>query len=34
MVAAPKNYEFGSRINFSGLGVGIVEDRGGAIVNA
>ena len=34
MVAAPKSYDFGTRINFSGLWVGIVEDRGGAIVNA
>ncbi len=34
MVAAPKTYDFGTRINFSGLWVGIVEDRGGAIVNA
>ena len=34
MVAAPKSYEFGTRIHFSWLGVGLVEDRGGAIVNA
>lgn len=34
MVAAPKTYDFGTRIDFAGLGVGIVEDRGGAIVSA
>lgn len=34
MVAAPKSYAFGTRIEFEGLGVGIVEDRGGAIVVA
>lgn len=34
MVAAPKSYAFWTRINFSGLWVGIVEDRGGAIVTA
>lgn len=32
MIAAPKGYGFGTRIEFNGLGVGIVEDRGGAIV--
>lgn len=34
MIAAPKTYAFGTRIDFDGLGVGIVEDRGGAIVKA
>ena len=34
MIAAPKGYDFGTRIDFEGLGVGIVEDRGGAIVKA
>jgi 3D (Asp-Asp-Asp) domain-containing protein len=34
MIAAPKTYDFGTRIDFDGLGVGIVEDRGGAIVKA
>jgi 3D (Asp-Asp-Asp) domain-containing protein len=34
MLAAPKTYDFGTRIYLEGLGVGIVEDRGGAIVNA
>ncbi len=34
MIAAPKTYDFGTRIDFQGLGVGIVEDRGGAIVKA
>jgi 3D (Asp-Asp-Asp) domain-containing protein len=34
MIAAPKWYDFGTRIDFDGLGVGIVEDRWGAIVKA
>ena len=34
MLAAPSSYSFGTRIEFDGLGVGIVEDRGGAIVEA
>jgi 3D (Asp-Asp-Asp) domain-containing protein len=34
MIAAPKTYNFGTRINLNGLGAGIVEDRGGAIVKA
>ncbi len=34
MLAAPKNYPFGAQINLSGLGVGTVHDRGGAIVPA
>jgi 3D (Asp-Asp-Asp) domain-containing protein len=34
MIAAPKNYGFGTKIWIEGLGVGSVEDRGGAIVNA
>ncbi len=33
MLAAPKDYEFGTKIWISGLGTGSVEDRGGAIVN-
>lgn len=32
MVAAPRTYPFGTRINIPGLGVGEVHDRGGAIV--
>lgn len=34
MIAAPKTYAFDTRIDFEGLGVGIVQDRGGAIVKA
>lgn len=34
MLAAPKTYAFGTRIELSGIGIGIVEDRGGAIVKA
>ena len=34
MLAAPKTYTFGTKIVFEGLGAGIVEDRGGAIVTA
>ena len=34
MIAAPSSYEFGTHIFFEGLGVGRVEDRGGAIVDA
>jgi 3D (Asp-Asp-Asp) domain-containing protein len=34
MIAAPKTYAFGTRIELSGIGIGIVEDRGGAIVTA
>lgn len=34
MIAAPKTYDFGTRIYFEWLGVGIVEDRGWAIVKA
>lgn len=33
-LAAPKNYPFGTKIYLDGIGVWIVEDRGGAIVNA
>lgn len=33
-LAAPKNYSFGTKIYIDGLGVGVVEDRGWAIVNA
>lgn len=32
MLAAPKTYAFGTRINLFGLGIGEVHDRGGAIV--
>jgi peptidoglycan hydrolase-like protein with peptidoglycan-binding domain/3D (Asp-Asp-Asp) domain-containing protein len=31
MIAAPKNFPFGTRIHIPGLGVGEVHDRGGAI---
>ncbi|MCT4617022.1 MAG: peptidoglycan-binding protein [Candidatus Gracilibacteria bacterium] len=34
MLAAPKNYKFGTAIYLEGVGTGIVADRGGAIVNA
>lgn len=34
MIAAPKTYNFGTHIFFDGLGLGRVEDRGGAIVDA
>ncbi|MDD3646567.1 MAG: peptidoglycan-binding protein [Candidatus Gracilibacteria bacterium] len=34
MLAAPKSYNFGTKIYLEGLGVGEVADRGGAIVNA
>ncbi len=34
MIAAPKTYAFGTQIFFEGLGLGTVEDRGGAIVDA
>ena len=34
MIAAPKTYAFGTQIQFDGLGMGIVEDRWGAIVQA
>ncbi len=34
MIAAPKSYDFGTNIFFTGLGLGRVEDRGGAIVEA
>jgi len=34
MLAAPKDYAFGTKIYLQGLGVGSVTDRGGAIVNA
>jgi peptidoglycan hydrolase-like protein with peptidoglycan-binding domain/3D (Asp-Asp-Asp) domain-containing protein len=32
MIAAPKNYAFGTKIHVPGLGVGTVHDRGGAII--
>ncbi len=32
MLAAPRNYPFGSKIEIPGLGVGVVHDRGGAII--
>lgn len=34
MIAAPKTYAFGTQIFFDGLGLGTVQDRGGAIVAA
>ncbi len=34
MLAAPKGYSFGTKIKLEGLGIGTVEDRGGAIVPA
>jgi hypothetical protein len=34
MLAAPKTYAFGTQIFFEGLGLGTVQDRGGAIVDA
>ena len=34
MLAAPKSYPFGTKIELEGLGMGIVTDRGGAIVKA
>ncbi len=34
MVAAPKTYEFWTRLDFQWMGIWIVEDRGGAIVSA
>ena len=34
MLAGPKAYAFGTKIYFSGLGVGTIDDRGGAIVSA
>lgn len=34
MIAAPKTYPFGTKIELEGLGIGTVADRGGAIVKA
>lgn len=34
MLAAPKNYPFGTKIYFEWYGIGEVQDRGGAIVKA
>jgi peptidoglycan hydrolase-like protein with peptidoglycan-binding domain len=34
MLAAPKNYPFGIKIEIPGLGIGAIHDRGGAIVKA
>ena len=34
MLAAPKTYSFGTKIYFDGIGVGTVDDRGGAIVSS
>ncbi len=34
MLAAPKSYPFGMKIEIPGLGVGTIHDRGGAIVKA
>ncbi|MCT4592523.1 MAG: peptidoglycan-binding protein [Candidatus Gracilibacteria bacterium] len=33
MIAAPRNYSFGTKIYIPGLGIGSVHDRGGAIIN-
>jgi 3D (Asp-Asp-Asp) domain-containing protein len=33
MIAAPKSFAFGTKINIPGYGIGAVHDRGGAIVN-
>ncbi|MDD3302193.1 MAG: 3D domain-containing protein [Candidatus Gracilibacteria bacterium] len=32
-IAAPKTYDFGTKIYIDGYGVGVVEDRGGAIID-
>ncbi len=32
MIAAPRSFDFGTKIKIPGLGVGMVNDRGGAIV--
>ena len=34
MIAAPKGYDFGIKMNIPGLGVAAVHDRGGAIVHS
>lgn len=34
MLAAPKTYTFGTKIYLDGLGIGTVDDRGGAIVSS
>lgn len=34
MIAAPKNYPFGTKMQIPGIGMVAVHDRGGAIVNA
>ncbi|MDD2907421.1 MAG: 3D domain-containing protein [Candidatus Gracilibacteria bacterium] len=34
LMAAPRNYAYGTKIYLEGIGVGSVEDRGGAIVNS
>ncbi len=34
MIAAPKSYPFGMKIEIPGMGVGAIHDRGGAIVEA
>ena len=34
LLAAPRNYDYGTKIYFEGIGVWVVEDRWGAIVNA
>lgn len=34
LLAWPANYPFGTKIYFEGFGIGAIEDRGGAIVNA
>ena len=34
MIAAPKNYPFGTKLSIPGIGIASVHDRGGAIVNS
>lgn len=34
MLAGPKTYAFGTKVYLEGLGVGTVDDRGGAIVSS
>src|SRR3990167_3854949 len=34
MLAAPKSYPFGFKIDIPGVGISEIQDRGGAIVNA
>ena len=34
MLAGPKTYAFGTKIYFDGIGIGTIDDRGGAIIPA